>query len=65
MLEELFDLGVDNILTFDAHDDRVANAIPTGGFENIQSAYQIIKALVNTIPDLNFSEEATDGGQPG
>jgi len=56
MLEELFDLGVDNILTFDAHDDRVANAIPTGGFENIQSAYQIIKALVNTIPDLNFSE---------
>ncbi|MGI6333703.1 MAG: ribose-phosphate pyrophosphokinase [Saccharofermentanales bacterium] len=56
MLEELFELGVDNIITFDAHDDRVANAIPTGGFENIQSAYQIIKALVNTIPDLHISE---------
>ena len=56
MLEELFDLGVDNIITFDAHDDRVANAIPTSGFENIQAAYQIIKALINTIPDLHISE---------
>ena len=56
MLQELNELGVENIITFDAHDDRVANAIPTSGFENIQSAYQIIKAMVNTIPDLHISE---------
>ena len=55
MLEELYDLGVKNIITFDAHDDRVANAIPTGGFESIPSTYQLIKALVNTTPDLNIS----------
>lgn len=56
MLEELYSLGVENIITFDAHDDRVANAIPTSGFESIPSAYQIIKAMVNTIPDLSISE---------
>lgn len=56
MLEELYDLGVANIITFDAHDDRVANAIPIGGFENIPAAYQIIKAMFRTVPDLNISE---------
>ncbi|MHB1484806.1 MAG: ribose-phosphate pyrophosphokinase [Saccharofermentanales bacterium] len=56
MLEELYDLGVANIITFDAHDDRVANAIPVGGFENIPASYQIIKALFRTVPDLNLSE---------
>jgi ribose-phosphate pyrophosphokinase len=55
MLEELYNLGVQNIITFDAHDDRVANAIPTGGFESIPSTYQIIKAMVNTIPDLQLT----------
>jgi ribose-phosphate pyrophosphokinase len=54
MLEELYSLGVENIITFDAHDDRVANAIPTSGFESIPSAYQIIKSLVNTTPDLRI-----------
>lgn len=54
MLEELYSLGVENIITFDAHDDRVSNAIPTSGFENIRSTYQIIKSLVNTTPDLNI-----------
>ncbi len=54
MLEELYGLGVKNIITFDAHDDRVSNAIPTSGFENIRSAYQIIKYLINTTPDLNI-----------
>ncbi len=56
MLEELYSLGVANIITFDAHDDRVANAIPTSGFENIPAAYQIIKALINTTPDIHFNE---------
>ncbi|MEA4888197.1 MAG: ribose-phosphate pyrophosphokinase [Clostridiaceae bacterium] len=56
MLEELYGLGVANIITFDAHDDRVANAIPTSGFESIPAAYQIIKALISTTPDMNISE---------
>ncbi len=56
MLEELYNLGVANIITFDAHDDRVSNAIPTGGFESINAAYQIIKAMFRTIPYEDFSE---------
>jgi ribose-phosphate pyrophosphokinase len=54
MLEELYDLGVQNIITFDAQDDRVANAIPNSGFESIPSAYQIIKSIVNTTPNLRI-----------
>lgn len=45
MLEELHNLGVSTIFTFDAHDPRVANAIPVSGFENIPATYQIIKSL--------------------
>ncbi|MHB1453603.1 MAG: ribose-phosphate pyrophosphokinase [Saccharofermentanales bacterium] len=56
MLEELYNLGVANIITFDAHDDRVANAIPVGGFESINAAYQIIKAMYRVIPGEDFSE---------
>jgi ribose-phosphate pyrophosphokinase len=56
MLEELYALGVENIITFDAHDERVANAIPTSGFESIPAAYQIIKALINATPDLKINE---------
>ena len=54
-LEEIYNLGVENIITFDAHDERVANAIPTSGFESLSSNYQIIKAMFRTIPDLDFS----------
>lgn len=56
MLEELYSLGINNVITFDAHDDRVANAVPTSGFESIPSAYQIIKALFKTTPDLNVKD---------
>lgn len=56
MLEELYSLGINNVITFDAHDDRVANAVPTSGFESIPSAYQIIKALFKTTPDLNIKD---------
>ena len=56
-LQELEHMGVDNIITFDAHDPRVQNAIPLSGFENIQPTYQMIKALVNTIPDLHFDRD--------
>ncbi|MEI8199297.1 MAG: ribose-phosphate pyrophosphokinase [Eubacteriales bacterium] len=54
-LEELYGLGVENIITFDAHDERVANAIPTSGFESLSANYQIMKAMFRSIPDLDFS----------
>ncbi len=52
MLQELHSLGVDNIITFDAHDPRVQNAIPCCGFDNVMASYQFIKALFQNIPDL-------------
>lgn len=51
-LQELTDMGVDNIITFDAHDPRVQNAIPLKGFETVQPAYQFIKYLTRNVPDL-------------
>jgi ribose-phosphate pyrophosphokinase len=57
MLQELARMGVDNIITFDAHDPRVQNAIPLSGFENIQPTYQMIKALVHHVPDLVIDRE--------
>ncbi len=51
-LQELTRMGVDNIITFDAHDPRVQNAIPLSGFETLQPTYQFIKALLRAIPDL-------------
>lgn len=57
-LQELCNnMGVDNIITFDAHDPRVQNAIPLKGFENVQPAYQMIKALVNNVDDLHLDKE--------
>ncbi len=53
-LQELRNMGVDNILTFDAHDPRVQNAIPLGGFENVMPSYQILKALCRNVKDLRF-----------
>ena len=53
-LQELVRMGVDNIITFDAHDPRVQNAIPLSGFETVQPAYQFIKALLKTVPDLTI-----------
>ena len=53
-LQELTQMGVDNILTFDAHDPRVQNAIPLGGFENVMPSYQILKALCKHVKDLRF-----------
>ncbi|MBR2523626.1 MAG: ribose-phosphate pyrophosphokinase [Clostridiales bacterium] len=54
-LEELYNLGVNNIITFDAHDERVANAIPLSGFESLNPTYQIIKEMYRQIPDLSFT----------
>lgn len=57
MLQELHQLDVDNIITFDAHDPRVSNAIPISGFEDIPTTYQIIKALKRQWPDLSANNE--------
>ena len=52
MLQELVDMGVSNILTFDAHDPRVSNSIPLHGFDSFMPTYQFLKALVNSVPDF-------------
>lgn len=52
-LQELTSLGVENIITFDAHDQRVQNSIPHKSFENVMPTYQMIKALVNSVEDLS------------
>ena len=51
-LQELTRMGVSNIITFDAHDARVQNSIPLGGFESVPCVYQFIKALLRAEPDL-------------
>ena len=53
-LQELVSMGVSNILTFDAHDPRVQNAIPNNGFDNVRTTYQMLKALVREFPDITF-----------
>ncbi len=58
-LQELVAIGVKNIITFDAHDPRVNNAIPLEGFDNVQAAYQMIKALLRTVPDIKIDREHT------
>ncbi|MBE6601190.1 MAG: ribose-phosphate pyrophosphokinase [Ruminococcaceae bacterium] len=57
MLQELVSMGVSNILTFDAHDSRISNAIPLSGFDNVQPTYQMIKALVRAVPDVQIDKD--------
>ncbi|MBO5550450.1 MAG: ribose-phosphate pyrophosphokinase [Lachnospiraceae bacterium] len=56
-LQELAKMGVDNIITFDAHDPRVMNSIPLKGFETVQASYQFIKGLLTNIKDLTIEPE--------
>ena len=56
-LQELVRMGVENIITFDAHDARVQNAIPLHGFETVQPAYQFIKGLLRSEPDLPIDSD--------
>lgn len=56
-LKELVALGVDNIITFDAHDPRVVNAIPLNGFENVMPSYQFIKGILKNVKDLTIDDE--------
>ena len=56
-LHEQIRMGVDNIITFDAHDPRVQNAIPLKGFETVQPVYQFIKGLFRAVPDLHPNKD--------
>lgn len=56
-LQELVRMGVDNIITFDAHDPRVQNAIPLSGFETVKPTYQFVKGLLNRYDDLQIDSE--------
>ena len=58
-LQELVNIGVDSIITFDAHDPRVQNAIPLKTFENVLPTYQFIKALLRNVPDIIIDSEHT------
>ncbi|HAV28259.1 MAG TPA: phosphoribosylpyrophosphate synthetase [Lachnospiraceae bacterium] len=55
-LKELADYGVSNIITFDAHDPRVSDAIPLVSFDNFMPTYQFLKALLIAVPDLEFDK---------
>lgn len=56
-LQELTNMGVESIITFDAHDPRVQNSIPLKSFETVQPTYQFIKALLKNVPDLKMNAE--------
>lgn len=56
-LQDLINMGVDNIITFDAHDPKVQNAIPLKGFDTVQPAYQFIKGLLNNVKDLTIDSD--------
>ncbi|MCR5684702.1 MAG: ribose-phosphate pyrophosphokinase [Lachnospiraceae bacterium] len=56
-LEELYNMGVESIVTFDAHDPRVQNACPLKTFETVKPTYQFIKTLITNVPDITFSPD--------
>lgn len=59
MLQELVNMGITNLVTFDAHDPRVQNAIPLHGFENVRTSYQMIKSMLHTYSDIKIDPEHT------
>ena len=54
MLQELAAMGVSNVVTFDAHDPRVQNAVPLMGFDNVMPTYQVLKAMFRHVPDISW-----------
>lgn len=56
-LQELVDMGVSNIITFDAHDPRVQNAIPLSGFDSFMPTYQFLKALLDSVEDFRIDND--------
>lgn len=57
MLRQLFDLGISNFITYDAHDGRVANAVPTKNFESFSTALKIIDSVLTRVPDLQIDKD--------
>ncbi|MCI8604526.1 MAG: ribose-phosphate pyrophosphokinase [Ruminiclostridium sp.] len=57
MLQELQAMGVSNLITFDAHDARVCNAVPLMGFDNVMPSYQVLKAMFQEVNELDVSPE--------
>lgn len=57
-LQELKSIGVKNIITFDAHDPRVQNAVPLMSFDNVMPTYQVLKNLLRSMPDLDFGKDS-------
>jgi ribose-phosphate pyrophosphokinase len=56
-LQELQNMGVSNIVTFDAHDPRVHNAVPLMGFDNVMPSYQVLKSMFKNIPDFHPNKD--------
>lgn len=56
-LQELESMGVSNIITFDAHDPRMMSAVPLMSFDNVMPTYQVLKTLLNRMPDLSFDKD--------
>lgn len=56
-LQEMQAMGVANIITFDAHDPRVVNAVPLMSFDNVMPTYQVLKTLLNRMPELDFDKD--------
>lgn len=57
MLQELAAMGVSNVVTFDAHDPRVQNAVPLMGFDNVMPTYQVLKTLFRNVPDISLTRD--------
>ena len=55
-LQELQAMGIANVITFDAHDPRLMNAVPLLSFDNVMPTYQVLKTLLHHMPDLNFDK---------
>jgi ribose-phosphate pyrophosphokinase len=58
-IQELYNMGVDNIITFDAHDPRVINASPIANFDNVMPTYQMLKSLLKDFPDVKVDKKHT------
>ena len=57
-LKEITEMGVSNIITFDAHDPRVQNAIPLHGFDSVRPTYQMLKALLKEVPNIKVDKDS-------
>ena len=57
MLQTLQNVGVQNLITFDAHDPRVMNAVPLMGFDNVMPTYQVLKCMFKHVPDLSLDRD--------